>query len=327
MITRILNKLDRINKALIIILRIFVFNEVERRQQMKKLRSKIASTTSSKQLLNVNSNKKRSVEIEGNDFKLNEVIVTCYFTLKEDPQTGLSRNAADFKYIQPWYNSLLKTGASGIILHDGLEKDFIKQYQNDQIQFRFCEMGNYSIFEERWLLYQILLIQLPNLTKVFFTDSNDVYITKHPFYIINNDQALYVGRDNANRIKDSGWLKDECDKFIEESNYVIPKTYPYQWVYNAGVIGGNRSLLIFFSAEMSRLIFKAKSSHHKDMTLLNIVIHENFYPKLSKMNWNQKLVDTNTDTISSHHNLISGYPLNSGFKDFDLNSKALFIHK
>ncbi len=327
MITRIINKLERIIKASIINLRIFVYNNFERRKQMKKLNSKIANTNASNKHLQFNSNKKRTVEITENDFELNEVIVTCYFTLKPDPLTGLSRNAADFKYIQPWYDSLLKIGASGIILHDGLEKDFIERYQNDQIQFRLCEMGNYSIFEERWLLYHILLIELPKIKKVFFTDSNDVYITKSPFYLIDNDMTLYVGRDNANRIKDSGWLKDECDKYIEESNYKITKTYPYQWVYNAGVVGGNRNLLIFFSVEMSKLIFKANSSYHKDMTLLNIVIHENFYPKLSKSNWTQKLVDTNTDIVSTHQNLMTGFPLNSGFKDYDLNSNALFIHK
>jgi hypothetical protein len=105
------------------------------------------------------------------DSNLKEVIVTCYFTLKPDPQLGIMRNSADFKYIQPWYDSIMKIGVAGIILHDGLEKEFIERYQNDQIQFRYCEMGNYSIFEERWLLYHLLLKQLPKLEKVFFSSA------------------------------------------------------------------------------------------------------------------------------------------------------------
>jgi hypothetical protein len=274
-----------------------------------------------------NANQKRSIELNQEDKHLTQVIVTCYFTLKPDPQTGSIRNSADFKYIQPWYDSLQKIGANGIILHDGLEHEFIARYQTPTIQFRYCEMGNYSIFEERWLLYLLFLQQLPQLEKIFFTDSNDVYITKNPFSFITNETALYVGRDNANRIKDSGWLKAECDKFVEESNYKIPKTFEYQWVYNAGVCGGSRRLMLFVTNEISKLIFRATSDFHKDMTLLNLFIHNHLYPKLSSKNWEQKLVDTTTDYNSSHEELVTGYPFNSGFKEFDNQSNAYFIHK
>jgi hypothetical protein len=188
-------------------------------------------------------------------------------------------------------------------------------------------MGNYSIFEERWLLYHLFLRQLPQLEKVFLSDSNDVYITKNPFPFITKESALYVGRDNANRIKDSGWLEAERLKFLEESNYSLAKTYEYQWVYNAGVTGGSYRVMLFLTNEMSKLIFKASSNHHKDMTLINIVIHEHFYPRLSNKNWDQKLVVNAMDSVSSHENLITGFPFNSGFKDFDFNSSAYFIHK
>jgi len=314
-------------RSSIIDYRIFMYNKFERRKQKKKLLSKISNTTTSEQHVHFNSNKKRTVERTDSDLILKEVIVTCYFTLKPDPQTGFSRNAADFKYIQPWYDSLLKIGASGIILHDGLEQEFIDRYQNEQIQFRFCEMGNYSIFEERWLLYHVVLVQLPDLENIYFTDSNDVYITQNPFPFITNQKALYVGRDNANRIKDSGWLKEECDKFIEESNYPILNTFSYQWAYNAGVVGGNRNVMLFLTCEMAQLILKVQSTFHKDMSLLNIVIHEHFFPKLSSKNWNNKLVNIMNDSIAAHENLITGFPFNSGFKDLDLDSKAIFIHK
>jgi hypothetical protein len=168
---------------------------------------------------------------------------------------------------------------------------------------------------------------LPQLEKVFLTDSNDVYITKNPFAFITNETALYVGRDNANRIKDSGWLEEERNKFLEESNYKLAKTYEYQWVYNAGVTGGSFRVMLFLTNEMSKLIFKAASNNHKDMTLLNIVIHEHFFPLLSGKNWGQKLVDVSNDSVASHKQLITGFPFNSGFKDFDFKSSAYFIHK
>ncbi len=308
-------------------LRIAVYNNFNRRKQEKNLSLKLSNKTKLKDIYLHNSDKKRAVECTENDLNLKEVIVTCYFTLKPDPQTGTVRSAADFKYIQPWYDSIMKIGVFGIVLHDGLDQTFIDQYSNEKVQFRYCQLGNYSIFEERWLLYHLFMQQLPHLEKVYFTDSNDVFITQNPFTIITNDTALYVGRDNANRIKDSGWLKAECDKFVEESNYKIPNTYQYQWVYNAGVCGGSRETLFFLTQEMTKLIFKATSNHHKDMTLLNIVIHQHFFPFLSKYNWEQQLVDPKNDAFASHSQLITGYPFNSGFKDHDFNSTAYFIHK
>jgi len=327
LIERVKNKIKRVFKNIDRNLRIFRYNQIDRRHQYKILESKIANPVLDFDLYTFNSTNNRFVEANDKDNDLKTVVVTCYFTLKPDPQTGSIRNAADFKYIKPWYDSLLKIGAHGIILHDGLEAEFIALHQTPTIQFRYCEMGNYSIFEERWLLYHLFLRQLPQLEKVFFTDSNDVHITKNPFPFITKKSALYVGRDNANRIKDSGWLEAERLKFLEESNYILAKTYEYQWVYNAGVTGGNYPVMLFLTNEMSKLIFRATSSHHKDMTLLNIVIHEHFYPLLSKENWDQQLVDTRNDVLASHSNLITGYPLNSGFKDLDLNSKAYFIHK
>jgi len=327
LIGRVKNKIERVLKNIDRNRRIFWYNQIDRRHQYKILESKIAKTVLNVDLFTFNSNNNRFIEVNDKDNDLKTVVVTCYFTLKPDPQTGSIRNAADFKYIQPWYDSLIKIDAPGIILHDGLEEEFIALYQTPTIQFRYCEMGNYSIFEERWLLYHLFLQQLPQLEKVFFTDSNDVYITKNPFPFITKESALYVGRDNANRIKDSGWLEEERLKFLEESNYSLAKTYEYQWVYNAGVTGGSYRVMLFLTNEMSKLIFKTSSNHHKDMTLINIVIHEHFYPCLSSKDWDQKLVDPSKDYSASHEQLITGFPFNSGFKDCDFNSSAYFIHK
>jgi hypothetical protein len=48
---------------------------------------------------------------------------------------------------------------------------------------------------------------------------------------------------------------------------------------------------------------------------------------LSASYWQQQLVNTNNDKEAAHANIVTGYPFNSGFKDYDLNSNAIFIHK
>ena len=327
MVNRLKNKIVTVIKDNVRNVHIFKYNQIDRKIQIKSINSKIDNTILNLDVFTHNSPVPRTVEIDPSDKELKNVIVTCYFTGKPDPQSGLLRNDADFKYIQPWYESLEKLGIDGIILHDGLSDSFIQKYQTNRIRFRFCEMGNYSIFEERWFLYHILISKLEKLEMLFLTDSNDVYINSSPFNQFNNNRKLYVGRDNANRIKDSGWLLDELNEYVTESRLKIPKSYLFQKAYNAGVVGGRKETLFFFTSIMVELITKAYSNKHKDMTILNLSIYFHFSPKLSSQNFNRKLVDTSDDIDSCSENIFTGFPLNSGFKDFDFNSKAVFIHK
>jgi hypothetical protein len=78
---------------------------------------------------------------------------------------------------------------------------------------------------------------------------------------------------------------------------------------------------------MVDLMMRAISNKHKDMTILNLSIYFYFGPKLSKRNFNRKLVETTDDFAACSAHIFTGYPFNSGFKDFDFNSKAVFIHK
>jgi hypothetical protein len=327
LVNRIKNKIVTVIKDNVRNVHIFKYNQIDRKIQIKSIYSKIENTILNLDVFTHNSPVPRTVEIDPYDKELKNVIVTCYFTGKPDPQSGLLRNDADFKYIQPWYESLEKLGIDGIILHDGLSDSFIQKYQTNKIQFRFCEMGNYSIFEERWFLYHILISKLEKLEMVFLTDSNDVYINSNPFTQFNNNRKLYVGRDNANRIKDSGWLLDELNDYINESRLKVPKSYFFQSAYNAGVVGGSKDTMFFLTSKMVDLIMNSNSNKHKDMSILNLSIHFHFAPKLSKHNYSQKLVDTNDDQYSCSELVFTGFPFNSGFKDFDFNSKAVFIHK
>jgi hypothetical protein len=268
----------------------------------------------------------RSLEIKEEDYSLEEVIITCYFTKKADPQSNIVRAVADIKYIEPWYYSILKLKIKGIIIHDGLEDSFIQQYQNEYVQFREFKAGKYSIFEERWMAYY-LFISETNLKNVFITDASDVIITKAPFNVITNPLTLYIGRDGANKIGLSSWMTEELDNYITDSKCKIRRTYYYQQVYNAGVVGGSRKLLLFFIGRVIRKTLLTKTSCHKDMNLLNLVIHENFFPKLRIMPYEKIATIVENDNHITHKYLISGYPLNSEFNKYQNDSDAYFIHK
>lgn len=273
-----------------------------------------------------NSDKERKVEILESDKKKDTLILTCYFIKKADPQQHITRLNADFNYIKPWYESIVKLQLNGIILHDGLEKDFIDKYENEFVQFRLCVSGNYSIFEERWFAYY-QFIEQTNIEWIFFTDINDVFITSNPFRFANKAKTLYIGRDNANKIRLSGWMLNEMIKFVEDSKYKINFTYLFQHVYNAGVVGGNREIMLFFISKIIDLCLLTNTVAHKDMTLVNLIIHQ-YFPVYLNYNANEKsLLDIKNDKDSINEYLFTGYPLNSAFKKLELQSNAIFIHK
>lgn len=268
----------------------------------------------------------RFVQIEAWEKEQKELIVTCYFVNKKDPQYGNILTKPNIDYIKPWYNSMVKLNLGGIILHDGIDEDFIKLHETEKIKFRYFQYGNYSIFEERWFAYYFLMSNL-NLKKVFFTDVNDVFITKDPFKTHSNNELLYVGRDHVNKTRHSNWLEVELNHFKNDANFKVPFYYKFQSVYNAGVVGGNINITKALAAEIINLTLKTQTDKHKDMSLLNLSICRRF-PILLNYSASEKSTIINENFENPlNGNVYSGYPLNSLFKSFNFTSDATFIHK
>ena len=177
----------------------------------------------------------REIKYKNIDFK--ECLITCYFTNLKDPIKGFVRKNPDINYIAPWYNSVRSLGLNGIIVHDGLTEEFISKYETEKILFIKYKPGRYSIFEERWMAY-FLILKNSTIRNVFITDANDITVNSNPFERHRNKDLLYVGRDQANRVGDSQWILDEMNNFIEESNYKVNPIVLNQILFNAGILGG-----------------------------------------------------------------------------------------
>ena len=254
-------------------------------------------------------------------------VVTCYFTKLKDPQHGIVRNKPNFDYIKPWYNSIAELSLNGIIVHDGLDEEFIAQYQTKKIKFVKYSPGKYSIFEERWMAYFLLLKSNPEIEYAFFTDGNDVTVNFDPFERHSIPRTLFVGRDQINRVGDSQWVIDEMNDYIKESGYKVSNTIVYQSLFNAGLVGGDRKVLLSLLSKIVELTLQAETDKHKDMSLLNIAIHEIFMPKLNSRFYQEKLTNTDDDFAHLLTGLVTGAPFNSPFKSFEKNSKSTFSHK
>lgn len=272
------------------------------------------------------SDVERDIEISENDQNLKEVVFACYFTKRVDPQSGILRSIPDIEYIRPWYDSIKKLDIHGIIIHDGIDSAFITKYQTEKIQFRKYTAGNYAIFDERWILYY-LFISRTNIRFAFFTDISDVFVKANPFITFQNKDMLYIGRDNINKITLSEWMTNEIKTFSKESGYSIPKSFKFQELYNVGIVGGDRNLILFFLSKVIDFFLLTNSEPYKEMTVFNLVIHNYFFPKLYYNPNEPTLTNTKKEQSRKNKHLYSGFPLNSGFKDFDMESKAVFIHK
>lgn len=272
------------------------------------------------------SDVERAIEIRPEDQNLEQVVFTCYFTKRVDPQSGILRSEPDYKYIKPWYESMVKLDIHGIIIHDGIDREFIEKYETEKIQFREYTAGNYAIFDERWLFYY-LFIQNTNIKHAFCTDLSDVFITHSPFERHMEKEVLYMGRDNANKIRQSQWILDEINIYLNDSGISLPDSFYYQPLFNVGIFGGDRALLLFFLSKVIEYTQYTETERFKEMTVFNIIIHKYFGLTLQYLEDENKIVDPKNDKLSSNHLIKSGYPLNSLFKGFEFDSDATFIHK
>lgn len=322
MISKAINKFNQFRKGMIV----RVFNVFTRAYQKHGFEEKLEENRPTVDFRMVNANQKRSVEIKERDMLLKEVLFSCYFIMKENPQTGEVKGIADFNYIKEWYESVKKIGVNAIIIHDGIDKDFIDTYETDKIQFRRFYPGNHPLIDERWITFYMFLMET-SIEKAFFTDIGDVILTKSPFELISSKNQLFIGRDNANKIHLSGWILKEVEKLCNETGEKLPKSFYFQTLYNVGIVGGNRKVSLFVLSKVIEYILKSNPKTYKEMTIFNVVIHNYFFPKLSYHPEEKVFVNPKDDLNSSHEHLVSGYPLNSLFKGFEYDSDAYFIHK
>ncbi|MBS1622440.1 MAG: hypothetical protein JST83_00295 [Bacteroidetes bacterium] len=326
MADELINRISRKIRRIWLSIAIRVHNSYYQAFGLARLRTAVKNCNAPLGFESYNAPAGRQMEVQPSDRDLSQVILGCYFIHQQDPIQGIIRRRPDINYIAPWYNSICKLGLTGVIVHDGLDEDFIREHETDRILFRRYRGGHYSIFEERWFAYYMWL-SLSGVQRAFIADMNDVYITRDPFTLQAEELTLYVGRDIANKIKDSGWLLAEQEQYCHDAGYQVPYLYPYQYVYNAGVVGGFRPVLLMMMSYMIRRTMQTMTTAHKDMTLLNLFIYEHFFPHIDTHLDSPRLATRADDLRAAHRHLITGYPFNSDFQKLQLDSDAFFIHK
>ncbi|CAH1800831.1 unnamed protein product, partial [Owenia fusiformis] len=242
--------------------------------------------------------------------KLNSAVFSTYFTSKQDPQRPTNQSTNNFKYFAAWYWSLQDVGMKGLIFYDNLDLDFKTRVANENVSFVKADLGPNSVNDARFYIYYEYVKNHPELKWVLFTDIADVKFLKNPFELMGfiNEDLLYVGQDkcefqqSTSNIWVNNLYKNCLGKTASEKVNAIHKQ---EFLYNAGIIGGSRSIILEFLHHMTEAFNEAPSDMNCDMGILNYVVHRYF----------QKRVFT-------------GFPLHSYFRIFQINPKGVYIvHK
>ena len=295
----------------------------------------------------------RSVETIDCDFE--DVVCTTYFSTKLDPQRKIQTQTNSIKYIAPWYNSMIALKLSGIVFYDDLSEEFLKRYQTDNIKFLKCTLGNYSLNDERFILYYMFFVKY-KVKNILLTDGNDVVITKTPFEFFESkkETTIFVGRGRNNKLFHSKWNLRSIHKLSQGLDVNLPNDFYEMAIYNAGILGGNYYALLYFLRQMCLVFLKIDNDKNNNMAAMHYVLYYYYFPNCRKWiyRWFYNLTDKDLkvrilnkikdlkldkivndninykqDRTAVSHHIFSGFPLNSKFKFFETDSETFLIHK
>lgn len=233
-----------------------------------------------------------------------DCIITTYFTTDRDPQRFNVWAKDDFSIIERFYNGLVEHDLNAFILVDNTSDEFIKKYETDKIKFIKSDSSGLNMVDVRWGLYNNLLKSKVDIDRVFFLDVSDVLILKTPFNLIESDK-IYCGDEECINISNV-WMMERYNLLNQHLILNSLGSYSSKQVLNAGILGGERSLMLEITEKIANILNISKVTITTvDMSVFNHVLYSEYESKL-----------------------VHGMPVNTVFRDYDIhNQDAWFCHK
>lgn len=258
-----------------------------------------------------------------------EVVLTTYFTVKEDPQARSKRRINvlkhfktwlkstkggarreipgiakpdEFRRIKVWYDSLQKVGCHGVIFHDCLSQGFIDRWTNDKVSFQEWELTSpRSVNDERYYCYLKYLEDNPQIERVFLLDLFDVEFYRNPFPLIDDSRYDILSGG------DEGIYNDEQNK--EKMLAAFGEAHYEQDIkLHAGTCGGSRESIMKLLRAM-------------------IVVFDDLTARGQLQNLNMAIYNKCLYDIFDKKRILYGYPLNSRFKMYEGSGDFAIRHK
>jgi UDP-glucuronate 4-epimerase len=229
------------------------------------------------------------------------VILSTYLTRannfsQHDSTLGCTKD--NYKLFKDWYESIMKLKTKAVIFHNELSDDFIKRYQNSNIEFvKWDKENRPSYNDERYYIFNEYVSKTPQIEKVFYTDIFDVIFYKDPFHLLVPD-TLYVGSEESKSDSSYTWVNKKL------SNLSLPLLKKPQTVYNAGICGGCRDVFLCLMEEMINRLSIIDKSINGNMAIFNHCLHYVVKKKI-----------------------VTGFPLHNVFKSKKVSPGTYIKHK
>ena len=239
------------------------------------------------------------------------IVFTSYFTSSVDPQRARKRKANYFQYMKTWYDSVNELDLHAIVFYDDLSQSFVDKLSNQNVMFRQVLLNEHSTNDARFYVWYQYLLDHPSISHILLTDISDVEFLKDPFHLMDLlGDWLYIGQDIDlfPNMESMPWLMTRLRQcFGDESvdHGEISRVKKLHLVYNAGIIGGPRGIVLTFLHRVINILDSTPSHLNCNMAVVNYVAHKFF-----------------DDYI------FAGFPLTSRFMAKQSNPKAVYIiHK
>jgi len=233
-----------------------------------------------------------------------QLILTTYFTQKEDPQRiGVHHESDQFGKIQKWYESVTRLGMHAVIFHDGLSREFTEQYTNDNVQFvPYSLQTGRSLNDERFYCYRDFLRAHPEVEQVFMTDLFDVDFLRNPFNLIDEGKYDFYAQEGM-----GGLLNGKKRYAANQMKCVYGRVfYPDRVSLNAGIIGGHGDKVLALLELMTTDLSGDEKGHNTHTGVFNRRIH---------------------DVCPNPERIFYGFPLHSEFKKYEEDRGFYIRHK
>jgi glycosyltransferase involved in cell wall biosynthesis len=214
-------------------------------------------------------------------------ILTCFFTGINDPQRT-EQWTADLTLIDDLIDSL--NGLGLVIIHDCFD---VTEYRGAKL-IRVEPGGN--PYTKRWIEYK-KYIENNEIENVFCVDATDVQVLKNPFDEISKNR-IYIGDEKSTIHND--WLRRHHNKPIFARFFM---SFRRKVLLNAGIVGGNRNILLRFLKDLTELIGN-NDVGLTDMAAVNYIAYTKYQMELSH-----------------------GEQVNTVFKSYQPNDISWFKHK
>ena len=244
----------------------------------------------------------------------NDVILTSYFTSREDFQRKKGVAPNRLQYMLHWLVSVRDLGLRAVVFHDQLDSGFCQrviQYHPGLSFRRVPSLLNRTTNDARFYAFLDYLHTQPDLGRVLLTDISDVKFQRNPFQLMRLlGDWLYIGTDIDifPNMASQRWISERLEGCFGNHTLLHGPLKPLMsldTVYNAGVIGGTRHVMLALLERLSQYLDTTPQALNCNMPAVNFAVHRYFYQQV-----------------------FTGFPLSSRFLRYQSSPKGVYvIHK